>query len=194
MARARGAGRGCLVARRAAARPNRRFQHVRPRQIAPLGLKRRDGAKREPSPRVFRKRGMGRPPAGGVIPGVAMVKVRGPLPDGWQRHSAVAAVRAGEGEYPDVLLDDARGRLPCRGLVRGGGRAVAGRAGSVGAGGFALVEQVVAILADGGGLEAGLGKPAAGLAATPARPATTAAIRMTSPIMMIMTYSGDLSN
>jgi hypothetical protein len=122
-------------------------------------------------------------------------------------------------------------------------------AGGVGAGGLALAEQVVAVLADGGGLAAGLGESAAGLAAaaggaaragqqqaqpeqaecpdhdavqeqraggaghvvaehregwvsacalplfdrTPATPATTAAIRMTSPMMMIMTYSGDLS-
>ena len=36
---------------------------------------------------------------------------------------------------------------------------------SAGAGGLALVEQVVAVLAGGGGLTAGLGESAAGLAA-----------------------------
>src|SRR5512140_3466906 len=50
-------------------------------------------------------------------------------------------------------------------LAAPAGRAATQRAGGVGAGGLALAEQVVAVLADGGGLAAGLPESAAGLAA-----------------------------
>ena len=51
------------------------------------------------------------------------------------------------------------------------GRVVTQRAGGVRAGSVALAEQVVAVLADGGGLAAGLGESAAGLAAAAGGPA-----------------------
>ena len=62
----------------------------------------------------------------------------------------------------------------CAGIAVAAGRAVIQRAGGVvllfvvgrvGAGGLALADQVVAVLAGGGGLAAGLGQSAAGLAA-----------------------------
>ncbi len=51
------------------------------------------------------------------------------------------------------------------GIAAAVGRAVTQRAGGVGAGGLALVDQVVAVLAGGGGFAAGLRESAAGLAA-----------------------------
>jgi hypothetical protein len=47
-------------------------------------------------------------------------------------------------------------------LAAAAGRAAAQRAGGVGAGSLALVDQVVAVLAGGGGLAAGLAESAAG--------------------------------
>jgi len=47
-------------------------------------------------------------------------------------------------------------------LAAAAGRAAAQRAGGVGAGTLALVDQVVAVLAGGGGLAAGLAESAAG--------------------------------
>ena len=66
----------------------------------------------------------------------------------------------GPGEMPLATLAAAPA-----GLAGIAGRAVTQRAGGVGAGGLALADQVVAVLADGGGLAAGLGESAAGLAA-----------------------------
>jgi hypothetical protein len=56
---------------------------------------------------------------------------------------------------PEQVPPVARGAAVSAGVAVVG-RTVAQRAGGVGAGGFALVEKVVAVLADGGCLAAGL--------------------------------------
>src|ERR1035437_683405 len=58
----------------------------------------------------------------------------------------------------------------CAGIAAVAGQAVTHGAGGVGAGGLALVEQVVAVLGDGGGLAAGSRESAAGLAAAAGGP------------------------
>src|ERR1039458_4812507 len=70
-----------------------------------------------------------------------------------------------------VPLDALAAAGICAGIAAVAGQAVTHGAGGVGAGGLALVEQVVTVVADGGGLPAGLVESAAGLAAAAGGPA-----------------------
>src|ERR1700683_28522 len=71
----------------------------------------------------------------------------------------------GGGPVPEQVPDAALAAVVFAVVVVFAGRVVAQRAGGVGAGGVALADQVVAVLADGGGLAAGLPQAVAGLAA-----------------------------
>src|SRR6185312_7191854 len=102
----------------------------------------------------------GRPGSGGVAGRVVMTPIRG------------ESLR-GSGPAPEQALGQA-GPAQARIAAVPGGTVVARRAGGevpllvmdrVAAGGVALADQVVALLADGGGLAAGLRQPAAGVAA-----------------------------
>ena len=92
------------------------------------------------------------------------------------------AVRQGRGPgWPGALLRGSRpapeqalgqaGPAQARIAAVPGDAVVARRAGGVGTGGVALAAQVVAVLADGGGLAAGLRQPAASVAAAAGGPA-----------------------
>ena len=77
----------------------------------------------------------------------------------------------GGGPAPEWVAHTARAAAVLAGVVVAAGRAVTQRAGGVGAGGLALADEVVAVLADGGGLAAGLPQAAKHAANQPARTA-----------------------